>query len=327
MSFRAYMTIIVLALLAGRAGADGGAASTNPGTATGATSTATGAASTATGTASTATGATSTGGAVSKDDGFFTRIKILGSTTGQVQKDNATLSGGLGLSAENPRHFLYLLINSGLNQKPPATGAPATSYGQFLLSPPTTDLSLTVRYRYFLSDSDLTLGAYAQLDVGRGDISAMIAGAEDTSQGFAVALDAGAAGKLVISRQRSIQLFGFAGLSSRFLGGDAARDDDLKLATLMTTKTAFFGVNGSLLLQLGEVYAGLQLSYLSGNVPGLSGAQLIPVVGLRGGFDISTGSKAAATRPVSPAVVPAQAPAAAAPAPAAPAPAPPCVIL
>jgi hypothetical protein len=310
MSSRAYLTIIVLASLAGQAGADGSA-----------TSTATGAASTDPGTASTATG---TGGAVSKDDGFFTRVKILGSTTGQVQKDNATLSGGLGLSAENTRHFLYLLINSGLNQKPPATGAPATSYGQFLLSPPTTDLSLTLRYRYFLNDDDVTLGVYAQLDIGRGDLSAMIAGAEQTSQGVAVALDAGAAGKMVISRQRSIQLFLFTGLSSRFLGGDAARDDDLKLATLMTTKTAFFGVNGSLLLQLGEVYAGLQMSYLSGNVPGLSGTQVIPVVGLRGGFDISTGRKAAAARSVSPAVVPAQAPDPVAPHPAQ---SPPCVIL
>jgi hypothetical protein len=305
MSSRAYLTIIVLASLAGRAGADDGAASTG-------------------GTATPGTGASPDGGATGKDDGFFTRIKILGSTTGQVQKDNAALSGGLGLSAENTRHFLYLLINSGLNQKPPATGAPATSYGQFLLSPPTTDLSLTVRYRYFLSDNDVTLGAYAQLDVGRGDISATIAGAEETSQGFAVALDAGAAGKLVISRQRSIQLFLFTGLSSRFLGGDAARDDDLKRATLMTTQTAFFGVNGSLLLQLGEVYAGLQLSYLSGDVPGLSGAQLIPVVGLRGGFDISTGRKTAAARPVSPAAVPAQAPDAAAQHPAQ---SPPCVIL
>jgi hypothetical protein len=68
----------------------------------------------------------------------------------------------------------------------------------------------------------------------------------------------------------------------------------------------------------------LQLSYLSGDVPGLSGAQLIPVVGLRGGFDISTGGKATATRPVSPAAVPAQAPEAAAPHPAQ---SPPCVIL
>jgi len=192
-----------------------------------------------------------------------------------------------------------------------------------VLSPPTTDLSLTLRYRYFLNDDDVTLGVYAQLDVGRGDISAMIAGAERTSQGVAIALDAGAAGKMVISRKRSIQLFLFTGLSSRFLGGDAARDDDLKLATLMTTKTAFFGVNGSLLLQLGEVYAGLQMSYLSGNVPGLSGTQVIPVVGLRGGFDISTGSKAAAARPVSPAVMPAQAPDPAAPRAAQP----PCVIL
>ena len=326
MSSRAYTTIIILAALAGRAGADDGTASKNPGTASkdsGTASTDPGAASTATGAASTATGAPSTGGAVSKD-GFFTRIKILGSTTGQVQKDNATLSGGLGLSAENTRHFLYLLINSGLNQKPPATGAPATSYGQFLLSPPTTDLSLTLRYRYFLNNEDVTLGAYAQLDIGRGDLSAMIAGAEHTSQGVAVALDAGAVGKMVISRQRSIQLFLFTGLSSRFLGGDAARDDDLKLATLLTTKTAFFGVNGSVLLQLGEVYAGLQMSYLSGNVPGLSGTQVIPVVGLRGGFDISTGSKAAAARPVSPAVVPAQAPDTAAPHPAQSAP---CVVL
>jgi hypothetical protein len=268
------MTIVVLAALAGRAGADDTTGDDPAGS-----------------------------GAVGKDDGFFTRIKILGSTTGQVQKDNATLSGGLGLSAENTRHFLYLLINSGLTQKPPATGAPSTSYGQFLLSPPTTDLGLTFRYRYFLDDGDLTFGAYAQLDVGRGDISAMIGGAERTSQGFAVALDAGAVGKVVISRQRSMQLFLFTGLSSRFLGGDAARDDDLKLATLMTTRTAFLGVNGSLLLQLGEVYAGLQLSYLSGGVPGLSGAQLIPVAGLRGGFDISnTRSKAPTARPVSPAV-------------------------
>jgi len=305
MSSRADLTIIVLALLAGRAGADDGAASTD-------------------GTATPGTGASPAAGAPAKGDGFFTRIKILGSTTGQVQKDNAALSGGLGLSAENTQHFLYLLINSGLNQKPPATGAPATSYGQFVLSPPTTDLSLTLRYRYFLNDSDVTLGAYAQLDVGRGDISATIAGAEQTSQGFAVALDAGAVGKLVISRRRSIQLFLFTGLSSRFLGGDAARDDDLKRATLMTTQTAFFGVNGSLLLQLGEVYAGLQLSYLSGDVPGLSGAQLIPVVGLRGGFDISTGGKTKAASPVSPAVVPAQAPDAAAPHPAQ---TPPCVIL
>lgn len=302
MSSRAYMTIIVLASLAGRAGADNGTAST-PSTDGGTTST--------------------DGGAVKKDDGFFTRIKILGSTTGQMQKDNATLSGGLGLSAENTQHFLYLLINSGLNQKPPATGAPATSYGQFLLSPPTTDLSLTLRYRYFLNDNDLTLGAYGQLDIGRGDISATIAGAEETSQGFAVALDAGAVGKMVISRQRSINLFLFAGLSSRFLGGDAARDDDLKLATLMTTRTSFFGANGSLLLQLGQVYAGLQLSYLSGNVPGLSGAQLIPVVGLRGGFDISTSSKAMAARPVSPAAVHAEAPGAPPP-PATPVP---CVVL
>jgi hypothetical protein len=36
------------------------------------------------------------GGAVGPDDGFFTRIKILGSTTGQMQKDNATLSAGSG---------------------------------------------------------------------------------------------------------------------------------------------------------------------------------------------------------------------------------------
>ncbi len=295
MSSRAYMTVMVLALLTGRAGADDG----------------------------TGGGATGTdGGVVSKDDGFFTRVRILGSTTGQMQKDNATLSGGLGLSAENTRHFLYLLINSGLTQKPPATGAPATSYGQFLLSPPTTDLSLTLRYRYFLNDNDLTLGAYGQLDIGRGDISGTIAGVQETSQGFAVALDAGAVGKMVISRQRSINLFLFTGLSSRFLGGDAARDDDLKLATLMTTKTSFFGVNGSLLLQLGEVYAGLQLSYLSGNVPGLSGAQLIPVVGLRGGFDISTSDrKVTATRPVSPAAVRAESPDAAPPPPAKP-----CVI-
>jgi hypothetical protein len=298
MSSRAYLTIVVLAALAGRAGADD---STDGGAAGG------------------------DGGAIGEDDGFFTRIKILGSTTGQMQKDNATLSGGLGLSAENTRHFLYLLINSGLAQRPPATGAPSTSYGQFLLSPPTTDLSLTLRYRYFLDDSDLTFGGYAQVDVGSGDISATIAGAERTSQGFAVALDAGAAGKLVISRQRSLQLFVFTGLSSRFLGGDAARDDALKLATLMTTKTAFFGVNGSLLLQLGEVYAGLQLSYLSGDVPGLSGAQLIPVVGLRGGFDISTsGSKPRAPRPVSPAAVHAESPEAAPPPPVTPAP---CVVL
>jgi hypothetical protein len=33
----------------------------------------------------------------------------------------ATPSGGLGLSAENTRHFLCLLINSGLAEKPPAT--------------------------------------------------------------------------------------------------------------------------------------------------------------------------------------------------------------
>ncbi|HEX3474542.1 MAG TPA: hypothetical protein VHT91_05845 [Kofleriaceae bacterium] len=316
MSSRAYLTIIVLAWLAGRAGADDGAASP-AGTAT------PGAGASPAGTATPGTGASPAAGAAGKDDGFFTRIKILGSTTGQVQKDNATLSGGLGLSAENTRHFLYLLINSGLNQKPPASGAPATSYGQFVLSPPTTDLSLTLRYRYFLNDDDLTLGAYAQLDVGRGELSATIAGAERTSQGFAVAIDAGAAGKMVISRQRSIQLFVFTGLSSRLLGGDAARDDDLKLATLMTTQTAFFGVNGSLLLQLGEVYAGLQLSYLSGNAPGLSGAQIIPVVGLRGGFDISTGRKAAASRPVSPAAVPAKATDAAAARPAQP----PCVIL
>lgn len=292
MSSRAYMTVMVLALLTGRAGAEDG-------------------------TGGDATGAD--GGAVSKDDGFFTRVRILGSTTGQMQKDNPTLSGGLGLSAENTRHFLYLLINGGLTQKPPATGAPSTSYGQFLLSPPTTDLSLTLRYRYFLNDNDVTLGAYGQLDIGRGDISATVAGAQETSQGFAVALDAGAVGKMVVSRQRSINLFLFTGLSSRFLGGDAARDDDLKLATLMTTKTAFFGVNGSLLLQLGEVYAGLQLSYLSGNVPGLSGAQLIPVVGLRGGFDISTsGSKTTAQGPVGPAVMRAESPEAAPPPPAKP---------
>lgn len=296
MNSRAHMTIVVLAALAGRAGADDSTAGT----------------------------AGSDGAAAGKDDGFFTRIKILGSTTGQVQQDNATLSGGLGLSAENTRHFLYLLINSGLAQKPPETGAPSTSYGQFLLSPPTTDLGLTLRYRYFLSDSDLTLGAYAQLDIGRGDISATIAGAERTSQGFAVALDAGAVGKMVISRQRSIQLFLFTGLSSRLLGGDAARDDALKLATLMTTRTSFFGANGSLLLQLGEVYAGLQLSYLSGDVPGLSGAQLIPVVGLRGGFDISTSGKATATGPVSPAAAPRAPPDAAPPRPAPPVP---CVIL
>ncbi len=304
MSSRAYMTILVLASLVGRAGADDST----------------------TGAAGAESGAGGTnGGAVVKDDGFFTRIKILGSTTGQMQKDNATLSGGLGLSAENTRHFLYLLINSGRAQKPPTTGAPSTSYGQFLLNPPTNDLRLTLRYRYFLNDNDLTLGAYAQLDVGRGDISGTVAGAQETSQGFAVALDAGAVGKMVISRQRSINLFLFSGLSSRFLGGDAARDDDLKLATLMTTNTAFFGVNGSLLLQLGEVYAGLQLSYLSGNVPGLSGAQLIPVVGLRGGFDISTsGSKATAAPPVSPAAVRTESPGAAPPPPAPP---PPCVIL
>lgn len=313
MSSRACVTIIVLASLAGRAEADGGTTSADGGTA--------GAAGNTAGAPSGTAGAP--GGAVRKDDGFFTRVKILGSTTGQIQNDNAALSGGLGLSAENTRHFLYLLINSGLNQKPPATGAPATSYGQFVLSPPTTDLSLTLRYRYFLSDDDVTLGAYAQLDLGRGDISATIAGAERTSQGFAAALDAGAAGKMVISRQRSIQLFLFAGMSSRFLGGDAARDDDLKRATLMTTQTAFYGVNSSLLLQLGEVYAGLQLSYLSGSAPGLSGAQLIPLVGLRGGFDISSSrSKAAKARPVSPAAVPAQAPDAAPPAQPAP-----CVIL
>jgi hypothetical protein len=45
---------------------------------------------------------------------------------------------------------------------------------------------------------------------------------------------------------------------------------------------------------------------------------------LRGGFDISTGKKTTATRPVSPAAVPAPAPDAAAPHPAQ---APPCVIL
>src|SRR5215470_5299539 len=56
MSSRVYMTILVLASLTGRAGADD--------------------------TASTDTGpAGSDGGPVSKDDGFFTRIKILGSTT------------------------------------------------------------------------------------------------------------------------------------------------------------------------------------------------------------------------------------------------------
>jgi hypothetical protein len=266
MSSRAYMAIIVLAALAGPAAADD----------------------------STDGDPTGGGGAVGQDDGFFTRIKILGSTTGQMQKDNATLSGGIGLSAENTRHFLYLLINSGLAEKPPATGAPSTSYGQFLLSPPTADLGLTLRYRYFLDDGDLTLGGYGQLDVGRGDLSATIAGAERTRQGVAIALDAGAVGKMVISRQRSIQLFLFTGLSSRFLGGDAARDDDLKRATLMTTQTAFFGVNG---------------------------AQLIPVVGLRGGFDISTAAgKAQAASPVSPAVPSGTA----APA---PAPAPRCVIL
>lgn len=295
MIHRAYMTVIVLALLAGRSGADDGV--------------------------------------VSKDDGFFTKIKILGSTTGQMQKDNTTLSGGLGLSAENTQHYLFLLINSGLTEKPPATGAPTTAYGQFLLSPPTTDLSLTLRYRYFVNDNDLTFGAYAQLDAGRGDISAMIAGTKRTTQGFAVALDAGAAGKMVISRQKNINLFLFTGLSSRFLGGDAARDDELKMATLLTTRTAFYGMNGSLLLQLGEVYAGLQLSYLSGDVPGLSGAQLVPVVGLRGGFDISTSNKSKSP-PASPVAVQAEssnvalppaAPPPAAPPPAAP-PAP-CIIL
>lgn len=267
-------------------------------------------------------------GASPPDDGFFTRIKVLGSTTGQVQNDNTALSGGLGLSAENTRHFLFLLINSGLVAKPPASGAPGTAYGQFLLTPPTTDLSLTLRYRYFVNDNDLTFGAYAQLDAGRGDISAMVGGTERSSQGFAIALDGGAAGKMVISRQKNINLFLFAGLSSRFLGGDAARDDELKLATLMTTSTSFVGANSQLLLQLGEVYAGLQLSYLSGNVPGLSGAQLIPVVGLRGGFDIST-SSGTTTKPVSPAATPAvEEPNFALPA-AAPRPAPPapCVIL
>jgi hypothetical protein len=291
MIHRAYITVIVLASLAGRSSADDAAAP--------------------------------------KDDGFFTKIKILGSTTGQVQKDNTTLSGGLGLSAENTRHYLYLLINSGLAQKAPATGAPTTAYGQFLLSPPTTDLSLTLRYRYFVNDNDLTFGAYAQLDAGRGDISATIAGMERTTQGFAVALDAGAAGKMVISRQKSIGLFLFAGLSSRFLGGDAARDDELKMATLLTTKTAFYGMNSQLLLQLGEVYAGLQLSYLSGDVAGLSGAQLIPVVGLRGGFDISTSNKSKAPPPASPAAAPAESPNVALPpaAPAAVAQPAPCVIL
>jgi hypothetical protein len=291
MIHRAYTIVIVLALLAGRSRADDGV--------------------------------------VSKDDGFFTKVKILGSTTGQVQKDNTTLSGGLGLSAENTRHYLYLLINSGLTEKPPATGAPTTAYGQFLLSPPTTDLSLTLRYRYFVNDNDLTFGAYAQLDAGRGDISATIAGTERTTQGFAVALDAGATGKMVISRQKSINLFLFAGLSSRFLGGDAARDDELKMATLLTTRTAFYGMNGSLLLQLGEVYAGVQLSYLSGDVAGLSGAQLIPVVGLRGGFDISTSNKSKTPPPVNPAAVPAESPSVALP-PAAPPPAAPpvpCIIL
>src|SRR5689334_14444165 len=111
MRSRACMTMIVLVSLAGRAEADGGTASADSGTASA-------------GSATAAAG----GSAAGKDDGFFTRVKILGSTMGQIQKDNAALSGGLGLSAENTRHFLYLLINSGLNQKPPATGAPATSY-------------------------------------------------------------------------------------------------------------------------------------------------------------------------------------------------------
>ncbi|HEX3758222.1 MAG TPA: hypothetical protein VHW23_05930 [Kofleriaceae bacterium] len=266
-------------------------------------------------------------GASPPDDGFFTKIKVLGSTTGQVQSDNTALSGGIGLSAENTQHFLFLLINSGLAAKPPASGAPVTAYGQFLLSPPTTDVSLTLRYRYFVNDNDLTFGGYAQLDAGRGDISAMVGGTERTSQGFAIALDAGAVGKMVISRQKSINLFLFAGLSSRFLGGDAARDDELKLATIMTTDTSFYGVNSQLLLQLGEVYAGLQLSYLSGNVPGLSGAQLIPVVGLRGGFDISSSSTRAA-KPVSPAATPPEEPNFAMPAaPPTPAPPAPCIIL
>lgn len=287
MSQRAFITVIVLASLAGRSSADDNAGGD---------------------------------GADSKDDGLFTKIKILGSTTGQMQKDNTTLSGGLGLSAENTRHYLYLLINGGLMRKPPATGAPVTAYGQFLLSPPTTDLSLTLRYRYLVNDNDLTFGAYVQLDAGRGDISAM----DRTKQGFAVALDGGAAGRMTISRQRSIQLFLFAGLSSRFLGGDAAMDDALKLATFMTTKTFFYGVNSSLLLQLGEVYAGLQLSYLSGDVAGLSGAQLIPVVGLRGGFDISTsGNKSKTASPVTPAVS-AESPSAAQPAAARPQP---CIIV
>lgn len=284
---RAWMTVMVLAALAGSARADG---------------------------------------ASPPDDGYFTKIKVLGSTTGQVQSDNTTLSGGIGLSAENTRNFLFLLINSGLSAKPPASGAPVTAYGQFLLSPPTTDLSLTLRYRYFVNDNDLTFGAYAQLDAGRGDISATVGGAERTSQGFAIALDAGAAGKMVISRTKSINLFAFAGLSSRFLGGDAARDDALKLATFMTTDTAFYGVNGQLLLQLGEVYAGLQLSYLSGNVPGLSGAQLIPVVGLRGGFDISNSNTK--PKPMSPAATPVEEPNFALPAaPPQPPPPEPCVIL
>src|SRR5262249_21185775 len=150
---------------------------------------------------------------------------------------NTSLSGSLGLSAENTKHYLYLLINGGLTQKPPTTGAPAAAYGEFLLSPPTTDLSLTLRYRYFVNDHDVTFGAYTQLDVGRGDISATVAGAERSRQGFAVAFDAGAAGRMMISRQKGIQLFGFAGLSARYLGGDAGRDDELKMATIMTTKT------------------------------------------------------------------------------------------
>src|SRR4051812_1101813 len=110
MRSRACMTIIVLVSLAGRAEAEGGAASADGGAASAGGGTASG------GGVTPAAG----GSAAGKDDGFFTRVKILGSTMGQIQKDNAALSGGLGLSAENTRHFLYLLINSGLNQKPPA---------------------------------------------------------------------------------------------------------------------------------------------------------------------------------------------------------------
>jgi len=234
------------------------------------------------------------GGNARADDGFFRKVKLLGSSTGQVQDDNTSLRGSLGFSGENEHHYIYLLINAAKAENELEAGASEGTYGGFLLSPPVSSVSTSLRYRYFRTSGNASLGGFGQVDIGSGRFSAMVAGASVSKKALAVAIDAGFVGKLVLSQQKDMYVYGLAGLSMRALGQEAARDDALLMASMGSTKTNYFGVSASALLQLGDVFAGVQLSYFTGDVDSLSGAQFIPVVGLRGGFSIMDNASAPA---------------------------------